>query len=85
VTGAITVKIDAGHEPTSVRMRYSETLQTKRRDFRWVRLANDQVGECKFPDIPLAKPLFGANCLVPIVWYVISCLFTPRYVMLRHA
>jgi len=68
-TGEITVRIDQPHRPTAVTLRYGKTLQKKRRDFRWVRLANAEVGNCTLPDIPLPKPLFGANCLVPIVWY----------------
>ena len=38
---------------------------------RWVRIADGSpaLGNCTLPDIPLKKPIFGANCLVPIVWY----------------
>jgi PhoPQ-activated pathogenicity-related protein len=68
-TGELSVKIDAGFTPTSVVLRHAQTLQTKRRDFRWIRLANEKVGTCTLPDIALPKPIFGANCLVPIVWY----------------
>jgi len=67
-TGEIVVKIDPGFKPTAVTLRYADTLQDKRRDFRWVRLASPEVGNCTLPDIALPKPIFGANCLVPIVW-----------------
>lgn len=68
-TGTIVVTVADGHYPTEVTLRHSQTLQTKRRDFRWVRLASPEAGNCTLPDIPLKKPIFGANCLVPIVWY----------------
>jgi hypothetical protein len=37
-------------------------------DFRWVRLASNTTGKCALPDIPLLKPVFGGNCIQPIIW-----------------
>lgn len=66
-TGALSVTITHG-VPKSVRLWQSHTLQNQRRDFRWVRLASEANGLCKLPDIPLPKPLFGGNCIQPILW-----------------
>ena len=44
-------------------------MQNVRRDFRWVRQANNFTQACKWPFIPLKKPLFGGNCIQPIIWY----------------
>lgn len=49
-------------------LKHAETMQQTRRDFRWVRLASPSTEECKFPEIKPPKPIFGGNCLVPIVW-----------------
>jgi hypothetical protein len=46
-----------------VLLRHASTLQDKRRDFRWVRQANNHTEACKLPDIPLKKPFLGGNCL----------------------
>mmetsp|Transcript_3461 Transcript_3461/g.5191 ORF Transcript_3461/g.5191 Transcript_3461/m.5191 type:complete len:485 (-) Transcript_3461:50-1504(-) len=49
-----------------VNLRYAETLQTKRRDFRWMTAINDQVGPCKLPSfvMPKKKDL----CFATIFW-----------------
>jgi PhoPQ-activated pathogenicity-related protein len=67
-TGEITVTVDPSFENTKVVLRFGETLQNVRRDFRWVRQANNYTQKCDFPFIPLKKPLFGGNCLQPIIW-----------------
>ena len=66
--GTITVTIPEGVEHGKVVLRHAETLQTVRRDFRWVRQANNNTQPCKWPFIPLKKPLFGGNCVQPIIW-----------------
>lgn len=66
-TGALSVTITEG-VPKSVRLWQAHTLQDKRRDFRWVRLANNDTEPCRLPDIPLPKPVFGGNCIQPILW-----------------
>ena len=37
-------------------LRHASTLQSKRRDFRWVRQANNHTEACNLPDVPLKKP-----------------------------
>lgn len=75
-TGAITVTIPKGMVHGKVVLRHATTMQTVRRDFRWVRLANVSsipggvvTPPCKFPEIkipPVSEG--GGNCLVPIIW-----------------
>jgi hypothetical protein len=67
-TGALTVTPTPGFTVVNVTLKHAETLQQERRDFRWVRLASNATGVCKFPSITPPKPIFGGNCLVPIVW-----------------
>lgn len=67
-TGEISVHIPKGVVHGKVVLRHAETLQAERRDFRWVRLASERTGNCTLPDIPLPKPLFGGNCIQPIIW-----------------
>jgi len=69
VTGAIHVTLPAGSPHTRVVLRHAQTLSTERRDFRWVRLADNKTSPCRLPEIHLHKPIFGGNCLVPIVWH----------------
>ena len=33
-----------------------------------MRLAGNATGKCSLPDVPLPKPLFGGNCIQPIIW-----------------
>jgi hypothetical protein len=67
-TGAVTVTIPKEHmKGAKVVLRHSSTLQSERRDFRWVRSAVP-ASSCKLPDIKLKKPMFGGNCLQPIFW-----------------
>merc|ERR1711939_1297263 len=66
--GVITVRIPPTQPHGKVVMRHAHTISTKMRDFRWVRLANDENGACKLPEVPLKKPVFGGNCIEPIVW-----------------
>jgi len=66
--GELTVTIPDKFPVDQVILHTGHTTQAMRRDFRWVRLANNQTGACKFPDIPLPKPIFGGNCLQPIIW-----------------
>lgn len=68
-TGTITVTVPpSSSTPTKVLLRYAETLQDVRRDFRWVRSANNDTQPCTKPFIPLPTPVFGGNCLQPIIW-----------------
>ena len=69
-SGALTVTLPAGSPtPLKVVLRHAQTTSDKRRDFRWVRLANVSNGDhCTLPDFPLKKPLFGGNCVQPIAW-----------------
>ena len=67
--GAITVTIPKGMVHGKVVLRHATTFSTVRRDFRWVRLANDATGACNLPEIkipPVSEG--GGNCLVPIIW-----------------
>jgi hypothetical protein len=32
-----------------------------------VRLAGNATGKCALPDLPLPKPVFGGNCIQPII------------------
>ena len=72
IDGALHVTVPRSRPPSKVVLYHAETLQSERRDFRWVRLANNQTGLCKLPDIPLPKPLFGGNCLQPIIWHSVN-------------
>ena len=70
-TGAITVSVDAAKyagPPPKVVLRHAQTTSNTRRDFRWVRLADNATNACKLPDLPLPTPLFGGNCVQPIIW-----------------
>lgn len=67
--GSLFARIPAGAKVKEVSLRYAVTLQSKLRDFRWVRLANAQNGECYFPEIKLSQPVYGGgNCIQPIIW-----------------
>ena len=71
LTGEIVVTVPpGGAQPMSVHLRHGQTMQDLRRDFRWVRLANNRTQPCTFPFIPLpdGKELFGGNCLQLILW-----------------
>mmetsp|Transcript_537 Transcript_537/g.579 ORF Transcript_537/g.579 Transcript_537/m.579 type:complete len:212 (-) Transcript_537:46-681(-) len=52
----------------SVRIRFAQTLQTERRDFRWMRQINDQTGPCKLPSFPLKKK--NNVCFQTIFWRI---------------
>ena len=69
---SVTIPTDQPLQPTSVVLRHAATLQSKRRDFRWVRQANNHTEACNLPDVPLKKPFLGGNCLQPIVWLGIN-------------
>eukprot|EP01052_Picozoa_sp_SAG31_P048944 SAG31_NODE_10485_length_1132_cov_2.338819_2_plen_189_part_01 len=72
-TGELVVTVPAtSPKPTKVWLQHAQTLQTHRRDFRWVRMASNTTGACTLPGIPLSKPLFGGNCLQPILWHNIT-------------
>mmetsp|Transcript_23111 Transcript_23111/g.32621 ORF Transcript_23111/g.32621 Transcript_23111/m.32621 type:complete len:520 (-) Transcript_23111:242-1801(-) len=66
--GQLTVTIPSSFPPSKVLLRHAQTLQKERRDFRWVRLANNDTGLCTLPDIKLPSPIFGGNCIQPIGW-----------------
>lgn len=67
--GAVSVMIPDDVPHGKVRLRHAETMQDVRRDFRWVRQANNNTQPCKLPFIPLPSPIFGGNCLQPIIWH----------------
>ena len=69
-TGRITVTVPAGAPPPAkVYLRTDETA-SKRRDFRWVRMANNETGECSIlhKEVPIAPMEGGGNCVVPRFW-----------------
>ena len=66
--GAITVTIPKGMVHGKVVLRHATTFSRERRDFRWVRLANNATGACKFPEVKISPVEGGGDCLVPIVW-----------------
>jgi hypothetical protein len=70
-TGELVVTVPAGGpQPTGVYLRHGQTMQNIRRDFRWVRAANNFTQPCTFPFIPFpdGKDLFGGNCAQLIFW-----------------
>lgn len=69
-TGALTVTVPAEFRAAidKVELRHASTLTDVRRDFRWVRLAGNDTTPCDLPDIKLPKPIFGGNCIQPILW-----------------
>ena len=44
-------------------LHYAQTLQTVRRDFRWVFLSNNNTYPCKAPFVKPPKPIDGGNCM----------------------
>jgi len=67
--GTLSVTIPKDAPVVKVALKHAFTLQSRRRDFRWVRAASEATGKCRLPEIPLLKPVFGGgNCIVPIVW-----------------
>ena len=74
--GRLAVTVPRARPPSKVVLFHAETLQSERRDFRWVRLANNVTGPCVLPGLPLQKPLFGGNCIQPIIWH--SQTLTPQ-------
>ena len=68
-TGKLSVTLPAGMSHGKVVLRHAQTFSTTRRDFRWVRLASNITEPCKLPEVTLKKPVFGGNCLVPIIWH----------------
>jgi PhoPQ-activated pathogenicity-related protein len=68
-TGAITVTIPDNIPHGKVVLRHAQTMQSERRDFRWIRLANNDTGACTFPEVKIpAVSEGGGNCVVPIIW-----------------
>eukprot|EP00755_Sulcionema_specki_P008352 Sspe_Gene.5884::Locus_1965_Transcript_1_1_Confidence_1.000_Length_1677::g.5884::m.5884 len=67
-SGIIEVRIPDSQPHGKVVLRHAKTISTIRRDFRWVRKATEETGNCTFPEIPLKKPVFGGNCMQPIIW-----------------
>jgi len=68
-TGRLVVTLPAGVQHGKVVLRHAQTISKTRRDFRWVRLASNTTGLCKLPEVPLKKPVFGGNCIQPILWH----------------
>jgi len=66
--GSIRVVPRGSLKPSKVVMRHSQTISSERRDFRWIRASNNDTEKCTLPNIHLKKPVFGADCFVPIVW-----------------
>ena len=68
-TGALSVSFPPGVEHGKVVLRHAQSMSTTRRDFRWVRLANNETGKCSLPGVkipPLSEG--GGNCVQPIIW-----------------
>eukprot|EP01061_Rhynchopus_euleeides_P010762 TRINITY_DN20338_c0_g1_i1.p1 TRINITY_DN20338_c0_g1~~TRINITY_DN20338_c0_g1_i1.p1 ORF type:complete len:547 (+),score=155.79 TRINITY_DN20338_c0_g1_i1:88-1641(+) len=64
-----TITVDVGQqEHGKVVLRHAGTISTERRDFRWLRLADNVTSPCRLPEIPLQNPVDGGNCLVPVAW-----------------
>merc|ERR1711871_1885060 len=67
--GEIVVRIPPGMKHGKVVLRHAQTMSTKRRDFRWIRDANNHTEACKLPEVKLKHDIFGGgNCVVPIIW-----------------
>lgn len=69
-TGELQVKIPPGVEVESVYLRHSETLSSVRRDFRFLRQANNNSEPCTFPwfKLPFGLNLLGGDC-VQLAWW----------------
>ena len=71
-SGALSVTLDAASpRPSKVLLRHAQT-KSERRDFRWVRLADNSTKPCSVlqGEIPLTSPVEGGgNCLVPMFWH----------------
>ena len=64
--GALTVRVPPGTAHGKVVMHYAQTMQNVRRDWRWIRQANNRTQPCDPPFVPTADPI--DNCMQPIVW-----------------
>ena len=58
-----------GWAPTRVVFRHTQTPPSGRRDFRWVRLADNSTSPCDPPGVPLKPMEGGGNCLQPMLWH----------------
>jgi len=68
-TGAVRVTFKAGSpRPSKVVLRHAQTLSDERRDFRWVRLANETTSPCKLPGFKVPPVEGGGNCAQPMIW-----------------
>ena len=65
--GEITIIPKGGYKVHSVLMHHGETFSSERRDFRWIRQANNRTAPCDWPYIPLPDDV--ANCVTPIFWH----------------
>ena len=72
--GKLRVTVHASAHPR----RWSSITRERNQsdDFR-VRLANNQTGSCKLPDVPLSKPLVGGTGLQPIIWHSVTLTAHP--------
>ena len=69
-SGALTVNLTSGPAPEHVYLRHAQTMSDQRRDFRWVRLANETTSPCVLPGIKLKKEVEGGgNCVQPMIWH----------------
>ena len=58
------------HKLIKVVMRHGETMQSKRRDFRWIRKANEHTEPCEWPQIDISSWVHrGGLCLNLIFWH----------------
>ena len=70
-TGEIAVTLRHKIKPKKVVLRHSETMQSDRRDFRWMREENERTPACKWPFInlkPFHVDILGATC-VQLTWW----------------
>jgi len=70
-TGELVVTLPEGRAHGKVVLRHAQTLQSDRRDFRWVKLADNTTApdtNCKLPGVKIPPVEGGGNCVQPIVW-----------------
>lgn len=69
--GEIKVKVseEHNHKISRVVLRHAETMQSNRRDFRWLRQASDITEPCEDPMVPIPSSISTKpNCLNFITW-----------------
>lgn len=64
-TGALAIKVPTQFQVEGVYLRHAETMSTVRRDFRFLRQANNGTEPCTWPwvKLPFGINLLGGDCL----------------------